>query len=249
MAQKIKFNLRKDFREQTRLFRGLTVTLRAKLIKLFKKYRLKLSRDYRRLERIPESYFSSFSEDLNKIMSRHYRVCIEEQDVRMRKIRFKQEEPLEEDIEEYIRTLGLGQVTLITNSTRTKVLQVLRKGLEEGKSIRDISKDLEKSVAFNSARATRIARTETHSAMSYGSHKVAGNLGLDRPLKKWMPSGDDRVRDWHREMSPKPAIPIDDDFIVRGQPMSYAGDPRGGALNVINCRCFIAYYDAEDEIT
>ena len=249
MAQKIKFNLRKDFREQTRLFRGLTVTLRAKLIKLFKKYRLKLSRDYRRLERIPESYFSSFSEDLNKIMSRHYRVCIEEQDVRMRKIRFKQEEPLEEEIEEYLRTLGLGQVNLITNATRTKVLQVLRKGLEEGKSIRDISKDLEKSVAFNSARATRIARTETHSAMSYGSHKVAGNLGLDRPLKKWMPSGDDRVRDWHREMSPKPAIPIDDDFIVRGQPMSYAGDPRGGALNVINCRCFIAYYDAEDEIT
>ena len=60
MAQKIKFNLRKDFREQTRLFRRLTVSLRAKLIKLFKRYRLKLGREYRKLESIPDDFFNSF---------------------------------------------------------------------------------------------------------------------------------------------------------------------------------------------
>jgi hypothetical protein len=30
--------------------------------------------------------------------------------------------------------------------------------------------------------------------------------------------------------------------------MNYTGDSNGGALNVINCRCFTLYYDSEDEI-
>ena len=34
-------------------------------------------------------------------------------------------------------------------------------------------------------------------------------------------------------------VDIDEDFIVNGRPMAYAGDPRGGAGNVINCRCVI----------
>jgi len=28
--------------------------------------------------------------------------------------------------------------------------------------------------------------------------------------------------------------------------MGYAGDPRGGAKNVINCRCVIIYADEQD---
>jgi len=30
--------------------------------------------------------------------------------------------------------------------------------------------------------------------------------------------------------------------------MNYTGDMNGGALNVINCRCFTLYYDSEDQI-
>ena len=43
-------------------------------------------------------------------------------------------------------------------------------------------------------------------------------------------------------------VPLDEDFIVRGMPMSYTGDPKGGASNVINCRCVTVYFTPEDEI-
>ena len=58
-------------------------------------------------------------------------------------------------------------------------------------------------------------------------------------------------------MNKSDAIPIDEDFVVytpskngamRAISMSYAGDFRGGAINVCNCRCFITYYDEADEI-
>ena len=39
---------------------------------------------------------------------------------------------------------------------------------------------------------------------------------------------------------------MDDDFVVGGLPMAYAGDARGGAKNVINCRCVIIYADEND---
>jgi hypothetical protein len=39
---------------------------------------------------------------------------------------------------------------------------------------------------------------------------------------------------------------MNEDFIVGGVPMEYAGDPKGGASNVINCRCVIIYADERD---
>jgi len=30
--------------------------------------------------------------------------------------------------------------------------------------------------------------------------------------------------------------------------MSYAGDPKGGAVNVCNCRCVVIYVDARDSV-
>jgi len=249
MAEKIKFDIRKDFREQTRIFRRLTVSLRAKLLKLFKKYRVKASSDYRKNGALPSSFYQNFFDDLQSIMEKHYVACIQEQEARLKRVRFKQEEEeLEQDIKDYVANEGIRQVTLINNSTKSKVQAVITRGLDEGKSIVEISKDLQRSVAFNPARATRIARTETHSAMGYGSQKVAENLGLNQPRKQWVSSGDARVRDWHRNVNNGEAIGLDEDFIVRDQPMSYAGDARGGAINVINCRCFIAYYDSEDEL-
>ena len=41
---------------------------------------------------------------------------------------------------------------------------------------------------------------------------------------------------------------MEEDFIVGGVPMEYAGDPRGGAKNVINCRCAVIYVEDDEEI-
>ena len=39
---------------------------------------------------------------------------------------------------------------------------------------------------------------------------------------------------------------MDEDFTIGGAKMEYAGDPKGGAKNVVNCRCVIVYVDEED---
>ena len=45
---------------------------------------------------------------------------------------------------------------------------------------------------------------------------------------------------------------MDEDFIVpykgANYKMGYAGDPRGGPANVINCRCVIVYFEEEDVV-
>ena len=65
---------------------------------------------------------------------------------------------------------------------------------------------------------------------------------------------DDRTRDWHRQTNGQ-RVGIDEAFTVltpiKGggvvpKKMQYTGDPEGGASNVINCRCFVVYYDEDD---
>jgi len=58
-------------------------------------------------------------------------------------------------------------------------------------------------------------------------------------FKAWITSGDDAVRPDHRQAGSDYAagIPIDQPFIVGGEPLSYPGDPTGSAGNIINCRC------------
>ncbi len=93
-------------------------------------------------------------------------------------------------------------------------------------------------------RAETIARTETHNAMMFaadvGARKVATDSGIIIK-KKWIPVSDERTRVNHSTMASYPAIPMNADFIVGGVPMSRPGDPRGGADNVINCRCVLKY--------
>ena len=64
-------------------------------------------------------------------------------------------------------------------------------------------------------------------------------------LKKWVATNDARTRTAHSLASGQ-IVDMNEDFTVDGTPMSYAGDPKGGAKNVINCRCIIIYADEED---
>ena len=66
--------------------------------------------------------------------------------------------------------------------------------------------------------------------------------------KRWLATQDERSRPSHLAVGGT-TIPIEEDFIVGGARMGYAGDPRGGARNVINCRCVILYTSDLDEIT
>ena len=85
--------------------------------------------------------------------------------------------------------------------------------------------------AITTYRAMLIARTEVHSAASYGSHEAARQSGVAQE-KKWLDSGDERVRDSHISNSAAGWIPFD-----RQYPSGQMHPGEGAAAEVIMCRC------------
>ena len=141
----------------------------------------------------------------------------------------------------------------ITNIIATKISNEIVRLRGEGLSNTQIASAIvDKFSGINLRRARTIARTETHNAAGFANHayheEVESNLGT-RMFKKWVATEDERTRTHHAEMNSKPPIPMNEDFVVGGVKMKYAGDPKGGAKNVINCRCVIIYIDEEDVVT
>ena len=104
-----------------------------------------------------------------------------------------------------------------------------------------------KGFGISRRRANLIARTETHNAASYANDKyhkqVQQDLGTDMK-KQWVSTSDLRTRSAHSSANGQ-SVSMDEDFIVGGARMSFAGDPKGGARNIINCRCIIIYAEQE----
>ena len=67
-------------------------------------------------------------------------------------------------------------------------------------------------------------------------------------IKQWVSTADARTRSAHAQMNGT-KVSMDEDFMMpNGTRMGFVGDPRGGAANVVNCRCVIIYAEAEDVI-
>ena len=69
--------------------------------------------------------------------------------------------------------------------------------------------------------------------------------------KQWVSTSDDRTRSHHSAMNGT-KIQMDEDFVVNVKGISYnmarPSDPRGGAVNVVNCRCVLLYVSPEDDV-
>ena len=161
----------------------------------------------------------------------------------------KQENQFDIIIKEFIRLYGAIRVTQISNTTMAQINRIIRAGELEGQGVAVIARNIFESMrgSFSKFRSATIARTETHTAASYANHAVNKSLNIPSQMKRWVAVSDDRARAWHTAMNGT-ELPLDEDFIVRGMPMSYTGDPRGGASNVINCRCVTVYFSPEDEL-
>ena len=151
-------------------------------------------------------------------------------------------------VNEYFNT---RQLILSNISLRLakKISQYLEEGRSENLSLAEITRNVSKKFNFLSvSRSALIARTETHNAASYADfsyHKtLKDDLGM-KMVKRWSATNDGRTRDAHIIANGQ-TVDMDEDFTVGGAPMSYPGDPRGGAKNVINCRCVIVYADEQD---
>lgn len=120
---------------------------------------------------------------------------------------------------------------------------------EEGLGVDAIARRLNRDHrGIGRRRAALIARTETHNASGFAQHnyhKDLSEVGIQM-VKQWVATADERTRSAHAAMNGKTAL-MDEPFMMpNGREMDYVGDPKGGAANVINCRCVILYVDAED---
>jgi HK97 family phage portal protein len=100
-------------------------------------------------------------------------------------------------------------------------------------------------------RRDMIARTETIRSSNGGSWALF-NAWQVVELKEWLATGDDRTRETHliawsqySEGGDPGPIPLNSAFNVGGSSLMYPGDSRGGAGEVINCRCTILPFFTE----
>jgi hypothetical protein len=156
--------------------------------------------------------------------------------------------------------LGFADDILVT--TRARTAELLQYATQEGWSIPVMQgwlevlfkhwitgtiSDEEREqllVRLDPWRTEVIARTETMRAVNASSLPLFEGFGAN--YKEWLDIRDNREREAHQIAgesyqeggSPGP-IPLDEAFIVGGEPMMYPHDPSASASNVCNCRCTV----------
>jgi len=152
-----------------------------------------------------------------------------------------------EEMREFVRENADAKIAVVTNTSINDILrkikevipEILEQGIGGGEAqtmLRDRIED--EWLRFKRFRTERIVRTETTPASSIGSMKGVKSTGVPH-MKIWTAAFDE-TRDWHAAASGQ-RVDMDGDFIVNGESMSYPGDPRGSAINVINCNCALNY--------
>lgn len=129
------------------------------------------------------------------------------------------------------------RITEVNRTTQNLVARTLRRGLEAGEDLKQLSARVKNVTGSNLPRAQRIARTQAAGAVGTGRHAGMEAAGTD--LKSWVTAGDENVRSAHTQAGRDYAagIPLKSPFIVAGEALMYPADPSGSAANIINCRC------------
>jgi|TARA_Y100000114_G_scaffold54553_1_gene49867 hypothetical protein len=252
-------NRRKEVRQQLRIRKNLERSLFRKLTSLFRKAIRVRSFLYEETGIFEKDILvGSINEELMPVMLQHFkRVFKTIYDFHEAKYKtLIKEEALVFDRNVDIDNLAneffkQRELFLVGVSTRlaNRVDKIIREGREANLTLREIAKEIDKIVLpIVRSRGALIARTETHNAASFANHKYHEKVrdDYDIPMVKvWSSVNDSRTRSNHAAANGQ-RVGMDEDFLVGGLPMGYAGDPRGGAKNVINCRCVILYADEND---
>lgn len=250
----------REARQLQRINRNLSRIALRRLNTLFRKFintKAYLYKEFGVYE--PLQATRDLNEELYPVMLAHYKRVIssiyKHNEERYNKIN-KAEEALvfgrNVDIDE-LATLYFANRQLILSNISTRMANridnIIRQGRADSLTLNAIAKTISTSLLpIGRGRAALISRTETHNAAAFANHayhrKVKDDYGV-KMMKQWVSSGDLRTRSAHASANGQ-VVDMDEDFIIGGAPMAYAGDPKGGAKNVINCRCAIIYVDEED---
>ncbi len=245
---------RREVAEQNRIRNGYERNLAQQLISAFNRIGTRAGEQYeygglRTINR------NQITQDLTNVILPSVRAIMTAMVDRFTLIRAKQS-PYERYIEEYINTQVGSRIQLIDATTLVLIRKAILDGTGDDLGPAQISRLIQNRVStIGRRRAITIARTETHSAASFANNAVAKEIGVDLK-KRWVSTNDDRTRAHHRAVNGQ-EVGMEEDFIiptpvkggaVEDRRLAYAGDPRGGPQNTINCRCVIVYYEEGDEI-
>lgn len=247
---KRRLNVAKEVATINRLRLNFERSLTDKLIRLFVRTGKQAASDYRRGGQVG-GLAASFRQDLEDIMRPHYGEVISVFAGCMFD-GYKLEPRFEQLLDTYYLLFATARIVGINNTTRNIIRGAIFAGEAEGLGVDAIAKLIVERTAgaMGRARSATIARTETHAAASYAQHQAADQMPLTF-LKEWNSVGDSRTRPHHAAMNGV-QVGENEDFVVRvnGQEyrMAHTHDPRGGAVNNINCRCVTLYIADDDEI-
>ena len=248
---RIRIAARKELLEQNRLRNGFERRLVRQLQSGFKATGRLARKEYEQLGRLVETSRQS-ERKLRDVLESHYRAVIDAFGTRVLRNR-KQDSQFEILIREYMNTVGSTRITQINNTTMKAINKVISKGAVEGLGVQAIGKNIFDKMdgSFSKLRSQTISRTETHSAASYANDRVNASLGIPNQIKRWVSVADARTRSWHVALNGT-EVGKDEPFTVTvkgiSYKMDYTGDPKGGAVNTINCRCVTLYLDPDDVI-
>jgi HK97 family phage portal protein len=162
-------------------------------------------------------------------------------------------ETIADEIRQWAATNSAEEITKITEVSKEAVREILSEALDESLSIPQIAARLTKAFDdWKGVRADTIARTETARSYNFGKFTNASKFDQENPefvtVKTWVPTQDERTREEHRASAIKGpngesrrSVLQEEHFIVGGMRMMHPLDQRGGAGNVVNCRCVLTF--------
>ena len=165
----------------------------------------------------------------------------------------------ERELPMFLRQFGITRIQQVHQSYLDDVFELFNRRLLEGKTMRETTNEvfeIMRSPRFYKYQAERIARTETTGAANYAATK-SGKVSGYIMEKEWISATDARTRRKpeshfdHYNMNGV-RVGLNDNFIFNPKSLdmdmlSYPGDPKGLAGNVINCRCTVAVVPKRDK--
>ena len=254
-----RIDVRKEVKKQLRIQKRLQNDIYKKLQTLYRTQIKKVSHEYKINQSFEPTFFVRETTALTEtVMRQHYKKVFtvvynnnEETYDRARKqdevFVFGRSVEFEGLIDNYFKT-RTPYFSNVPNEVAKSIQNQIQEGRLNNLTLDQISRDITKTNRIGRSRSALIARTETHNAASFANHQyhktAYKDLGIEM-FKRWAATGDLRTRSAHLQANGQ-TVPMDDNFLVGGAEMGYAGDPKGGAKNVINCRCVILYVDSEE---
>ena len=254
-----RINVRKEVNKQLRIQKRLQNDIFKKLQTLYRTQIKKASNQYKTTQDFEPVFFVRETTALTEtVMRQHYKKVFsvvyndnEETYDRGRKQEevfvFGRSVEFEGLIDDYFRT-RTPYFSNVPNQVAISIQNQIQEGRSNNLTLDQISRNITATNKIGRSRSALIARTETHNAASFANHQYHKTASKDygiEMVKRWAATGDLRTRSAHSAANGQ-TVPMDDKFLVGGAEMEYAGDPAGGAKNVINCRCVIIYVEKEE---